>query len=45
MKLLRIATFYIGVNIIGLSKVLTYRIYENVNKIKTTLIIKSKIYN
>lgn len=45
MKLLRIVTFYIGVNIIGLPKVLIHKLYENKNKIQNTLTIKYKIYN
>lgn len=45
MKLLKIITFYIGVNIIGLPKVLIHNLYENTDKIKKTLIVKSKICN
>lgn len=44
MKLLKIITFYIGVNIIGLPKMLTHTVYENKNKIKKELIVKSKNY-
>ena len=45
MKLLKIVTFYIGVNIIGLPKIMTHTIWKTKNKIQNTLTIKYKIYN
>jgi hypothetical protein len=44
MKLLKIITFYIGTNIIGLPKIITHSIFENKNKKGIELVVKQKIY-